>query len=80
MRQYNEKQQLEKVICNNCKKQLKVENGILKEGHFEGNQTFGYFSGKDGMTHRFDLCEACYDKIAAGFLIPVEELEEKEIL
>ena len=80
MRQYNERNQLETVICNQCKKQLKVENGILKEGHFEGKQTFGYFSGKDGMTHKFDLCEACYDKVIARLLIPVEEIEEKEIL
>ena len=35
MRQYNEENQLEKVICNQCKKELKIENVILKEGHFE---------------------------------------------
>ena len=49
MRQYNEENQLEKVICNQCKKELILENGILKEGHFEGKQTFGYFSDKDEM-------------------------------
>lgn len=80
MRQYDKASQLVKVICNQCEKELKVEDGILKEGHFEGKQTFGYFSDKDGMTHKFDLCEACYDKFVKNFKMPVEEIEEKEIL
>lgn len=79
MRQYNEMNQLVMVICNQCKKKLKVEEGILKEGHFEGKQTFGYFSGKDGITHKFDLCEECYNKWIENFEMPVEEIEEKEI-
>lgn len=79
MRQYNEENQLEKVICNQCKKVLKVEDGILKEGHFEGKQTFGYFSDKDGITHKFDLCEECYNQFIQNFKLPVEEIEEKEI-
>lgn len=37
---------------------------------------WGYFSGKDGETHRFELCEECYDRLTASFRIPVET-EEK---
>lgn len=68
------------VICNKCKKEIKVENGIVKEGCFCGNSQFGYFSNKDGEKHFFDLCEECYDKMTAGFAIPVETKEATELL
>lgn len=69
-----------KVICNQCQKELKSEKGYLKEGCFSIDYSFGYFSEKDGMKHKFDLCEACYDKIVAQFQIPVEVVNEKEFL
>lgn len=72
--------ELEKVICNQCKKELKVKNGILMEGGFHGEITFGYFSNKDGKKHSFDLCEECYDKMIEGFAIPVEEEEITEMI
>lgn len=76
----DDKKELISVICNCCKKEIKVENGIVKEGCFCGNTQFGYFSNKDGMKHFFDLCEECYDKMIAGFAIPVETEEAKELL
>ena len=69
----------EKVICNQCKKELRSEGKYLKEGCFSVDYTFGYFSRKDGTMHRFDLCEDCYDKMVANFAIPVEEDEETEL-
>ncbi len=75
-----DKQELAAVICNQCKKELTVERGILKEGCYHGDSGFGYFSKKDGMKHSFDLCEECYDKLIKGFAIPVEEEEMKELL
>lgn len=82
MRKYldNDNAALTAVICNKCKKELLVENGILKEGCFDVNASFGYFSKKDGQIHSFDLCEDCYDDMIAGFGIPVESLEAKELL
>ena len=68
------------VICNNCKKELLVENGILKEGCLDVTADFGYFSKKDGQIHSFDLCEECYDKMIARFRIPVDCREETELL
>lgn len=76
----DDKKELVSVICNKCKREIKVENGIVKEGCFCGDSQFGYFSNKDGMKHFFDLCEECYDKITAGFAIPVETKEAKELL
>ena len=76
----NETKELEKVICNQCKKELNVKNGILMEGGFHGEVTFGYFSNKDGKKHSFDLCEECYDKMIDGFAILVEEEEISEMI
>ena len=69
----NEGNELNKVICNQCKRELVVENGILKEGCYHGKQVFGYFSNKDGIVHNFDLCEACYYSFINAFKIPVLE-------
>lgn len=74
------KKELAAVICNKCKRELAVEDGILKEGCFCGNSRFGYFSNKDGKKHSFDLCEECYDKMIKSFAIPVEEEEVSELM
>ena len=39
------------VVCNECGKYLLVENGILKEGCFEADAVFGYFSKKLSLIH-----------------------------
>ena len=75
-----EGKKLEKVVCNKCGKDLKVENGRLKEGCFSATAVFGYFSRKDGSVHRFDLCEDCYDEMIAQFMVPVEKEETSELL
>ncbi len=82
MRRYGTEtnRQLEQVVCNQCKKELKLEKGYIKEGCFTADFCFGYFSQKDGIRHRFDLCEECYNKMVAGFQIPVEEVPENELL
>ena len=51
------------IICNYCKKELPVENGILKAEAIQIKHTFGYFSKKDGQSEEFDLCEDCYKRI-----------------
>lgn len=82
MRKYTkiEENQLLEVRCNQCGRVLKVENGMLKEGCFHGENIFGYFSTKDGSRHSFDLCEACYDAFVSKFELPVEESEANEYL
>lgn len=82
MRKYANVQEnyLSGVCCNMCGRSLRVENGILKEGCFHAEHSFGYFSTKDGMSHAWDLCEECYDKMVQGFVIPVEETEKNELL
>lgn len=82
MRQYldHDRNTLEKVVCNGCGRELKLENGIVQEGVFQGETRWGYFSDKDGEHHSFDLCEACYDHLRKAFLIPVTVEEETELL
>ncbi len=80
MRQYyGQTKELKQVICNCCGRELRVEQGILKEGACHLKTGWGYFSGKDMERHSFDLCEACYDKIVSGFALPVEKEEETEL-
>lgn len=81
MRRYeNGKEKLVQVVCNQCGKELKLENGYLKEGCFTADYLFGYFSRRDGSRHHFDLCEDCYDKMVDKFQIPVEESQDSELL
>ena len=81
MRKYDEQNnQLIQVICNQCQKEMKVENGYLKEGCFAANVVFGYFSNKDGIRQQFDLCEECYDKLVKQFAVPVDESPNNELL
>ena len=68
------------VYCNACGKLLKMENGILKEDAFEATKEWGYFSGRDMEVHHFNLCEECYDKMVAQFLIPIEIQNKLEVL
>ena len=80
MRKYTEDgRKLEKAVCNCCGRELLVENGILKEGICSVDTTWGYFSKKDTMIHHFDLCEDCYDRFTAQFVIPAEVEEETEV-
>ena len=75
MRQYKmqETKETEKIICNNCGKEIVVKNGVADGDALSVEKRWGYFSNKDNEVHVFDLCEECYDKWIATFLIPVEE-------
>ena len=84
MRAYKEKElkelELSRVCCNQCGKELLVEDGILKEGCFSIDYKFDYFSNKDGYIYCFDLCEDCFDAWIESFKNPVEISETKEFL
>ena len=76
MRQFEfckkEQKEITKIVCNLCKKEIKVKNGISEEDVLSVEKRWGYFSNKDNEVHRFDLCEECYDTLIASFEIPVE--------
>lgn len=79
MKKY-ENGKLIKVVCNQCGREIKIENGCLKKEILSVETTWGYFSDKDGENHRFDLCEECYDLLVGGFRIPAEISQRTELL
>ena len=82
MRAYTvqEKRKLTQLQCNMCGRKILIKDGIEREGVFSASCTWGYFSKKDGETHFFDLCEKCYDKMTAQFVIPPTRQEESELV
>lgn len=68
------------IICNKCGKKVKFIDGNLKEDFCQIKKEWGYFSKKDMMVHKFNLCEECYDKIVEGFTIPIVIEEKSEAL
>lgn len=79
MKKYADKKNMQ-VYCNCCGRQMKVQGGILMEGAAPVQIDWGYFSGRDGETHKFDLCEDCYETIIKNFSVPVEVVRRKELL
>ena len=73
MRVYKDKK-LTKVVCNNCGKNIKVNNSTIEEGVFFADYKWGYFSKKDGREDTFDLCEKCYDEITEKFLYKINQI------
>ena len=51
----------------------------VAEGVMHVVKDWGFFSEKDLVRHEFDMCEQCYDKMTAGFQIPVTEREILEV-
>lgn len=75
-----QKKETEVIFCNQCKKEIKTDQGIIREGAAPVEIEWGYFSNKDGEVHSFCLCEACYDKLVQGFGIPVTVREKSELV
>ena len=71
---------MEYLKCNCCGKKIKTEREIQKEDVLEIRKDWGYFSGKDGERHCFLVCEACYDKWIADFVVPPAVEERTEFL
>ena len=71
MRQYKLEQrvtdELEKIICNKCGREIEVIQGIAQEDYLAVKKRWGYFSNKDNREDEFDLCEDCYDELVASF-------------
>lgn len=81
MREYGKQRtELKKIICNQCGREVTLQNGIAEEEFFSGEAIWGYFSRKDGERHSFDLCEACYDRLIQGFVHPPLVEEENELM
>lgn len=78
MRRYTmkERRETETIFCNGCGKEIKIKDGVIREGLLSVEKRWGYFSDKDNEVHRFDLCEECYDRMVSQFVISVEKENE----
>lgn len=65
--------------CNGCGRKI-VTQGREPEEFLAVEKQWGYFSkDKDRLRHKFCLCESCYDRLLAGFVLPAEEEEIIEL-
>ena len=82
MREYKntEAKVLSRVICNGCGKAIEVKRGMPVEEVFQVRHVWGYFSGKDGEVDQFDLCEECYDRMTAQFVVPLKKTDVMEMV
>ena len=82
MRQYTgrERKQLTKIVCNQCGRILKIQDGILQEGVFRGMADWGFFLRKGRRNSLFRYVRKVLDRLISGFSIPVETEEQTELL
>lgn len=82
MRKYIDRQtgELGDLRCNKCGRKIRLRNGFPEEGVFHADNSWGFFSRRDGENHSFDLCEDCYDEWIRSFEIGVEIEERVEML
>ena len=71
---------MDNIVCNECGRILKSENGIVREEFVRVCKSWGYFSKKDGKTQEFIICEGCMEKLAQKFTIPVKEYDTVEMI
>ena len=70
----------DKIICNKCGREIKVEQGIEKQDYIAVEKSWGYFSNKDGKSYKFIMCEECVDSMVEDFAVPVESADITEFL
>jgi ribosomal-protein-alanine N-acetyltransferase len=68
----------QKIICNQCGKEIIEKDGRVQEDYLHIKKEWGYFSEKDGVAHEINLCEACYDHMTKQFAVPIKEAEVTE--
>ena len=68
------------IYCNKCSRLICMEECVEKADYLKIEKNWGYFSNKDGMNHKINICEACYDEMVKSFQIPPEEEENTELL
>lgn len=69
------------IYCNRCGGEICAEDQVEKASFLTIHKEWGYFSDKkDGLLHSMDICESCYEKMVASFVIPPEEKKVTEFV
>lgn len=63
---------IDDILCNQCGQSCRVPEAAEKREFdcLDANVNWGYHSSKDLETHKWHLCETCYDALIATFAIP----------
>ena len=71
-----------KKYCNCCGKEIQIKQNteIVLEDYVNIDKIWGYFSDKDGIRQKMNICENCFDRWVKGFVIAPEEVQEQELL
>lgn len=71
-----------KVYCNCCGKeiQFKEHTQIAMEDYVTIDKSWGYFSDKDTIRQKMNICESCFDAWVSTFALAPEEIQEQELL
>ncbi len=71
-----------KIYCNCCGKQIQIKENtqIALEDYVVIEKSWGYFSGKDGICQKMNICESCFDAWVQTFAKKPQETEEQELL
>lgn len=64
-----------RLVCNCCGKMLAQHEEYVKI-----EQRWGYFSKKDGILQKGNICEECFEHMAESFKVPLEEETMTELL
>lgn len=69
------------LVCNCCGHKIPAYPSPDARECVEITKKWGYFSdNKDGETHRFHICESCYDAWIATFAVAPEVTEDTELV
>lgn len=68
------------IYCNKCGNPICKEETIEKADYIKLEKNWGYFSRKDGIRERINICESCYEELVKAFQIPPELEEIKELI
>lgn len=71
-----------RVYCNCCGKQIEMKENTQTalEDYVVIEKSWGYFSDKDGVRQKMNICESCFDAWVQTFVKAPQETEEQELL
>lgn len=71
-----------KIYCNCCGKEIRMKENtqIALEDYAVIEKNWGYFSDKDGIRQKMNVCEPCFDAWVRSFAIAPQEVQEQELL
>lgn len=72
--------QQEVIYCNKCGKVICQKEVVEKVDYVRITKSWGYFSNKDGICQRMNICEVCFDEWVKEFQIPPFVEENTELL